>query len=86
MLEKQDDRMTIQTAFTKHHFNDWKGYAADAVLEIDYDLQKTWNICFHEINNVIHQLEKSQEEKKSNKSQDYGDIVYLRRFSMLPLT
>lgn len=30
----------------KHHFNDWKAYAADAAIEIGYNLPQTWNICF----------------------------------------
>ena len=64
ILEKQNNGITVYTALAKHHFNDWKAYAAGAAIEIDYDLPQTWNICFPVINNdMIHQLETSQKEK-----------------------
>lgn len=63
ILEKQNNKSTVQTTLTNYHFNDWKTYTADAALEIGYDLPETWNICFLGINSMIHQLETSQEKK-----------------------
>ena len=63
ILEKQDNRITVQIVLAKYHFNDWKAYAAGAALEIDYDLPEIWGICFPGTHNMIHQLETSQEKK-----------------------
>lgn len=63
-LSPNNNKIAVQTALSKHNFHDLKTFAADAPIEIDYDLPQTWNICFPRINNeMIHQLETSQERK-----------------------